>query len=876
MALSKASKNISRNSYKHFLAATLLMSGALALATPVLADGTVAGTGISNTATATYTDPVTDPTGTAPIPATSNTVQITVSEVAGITVVAQPPSASAPNAGDTLYVDFEITNTGNDPTQFFIPGTATLSNTTSFSQGTIQVVAVNGTPLTTAVDVPATGATTSTLGVGASGSILATGSITVRVPITVSSIATATTPLTVALGNTATANQQNQSYVAAGVSGTPSPAVDVYTQDNPAVNGTTQELNATSPVNGEREAMSTSTSIIVAARQQAFASLLKAASSYSNSTTPNVLTDDILTYSLALRVENPATGGGLVATDLRATQVNVDGSNVNRVLISDAIPANTQLSAATPTAPSGWTPVYTTTTITATSTPLQANWVTIRPTSGTITRVGFINNGPITKGTTVGAPGSFFTFSVTPTAAFTGGQVANLGQVFGQSQTGTIIAGTATQIVYDESGDQTANDGLIGNNPDSSSGGTAAASGGISNGVASPAADGTDSGTGTDPTNTGTTNLGLDTGVNAGTKPAGGEDTIYTIAAVPLNGPSGQPGAVGPGGATDTNNDFSNRSLIPPAGLNPATALTDAQTTAVTFTNTVQNTSAASQVIALLPTPPAVATDLPDNTKIIITNGTDIANYTYTAAGGFVFAAGTGPTASTGTTATSPIKLTVAGGGTANYTVTVDLPAAAQLTGYPVPITSFIDQNNNGVPDTAEPNNRTIDRVYTGYLKLLKKSKILQGTGPAVSAADAVLDATPKSPAPGNIIEYQVSYQNISLPAGSGTGNVVLNAANVTITENGTIGGGGNNWALDNAAPAGVIDTSNVASSATDPTAGAVITFFSGAGPNPTGSATTTTSGTTQATDVTKYVDTLSTPLTPGATGTFTFQRKLN
>jgi hypothetical protein len=840
----------------------------LSFAAPVFADGTVAGTAISNTATATYTDPVTDPTGTTPIPATSNTVSVTVSEVAGITVVAQPPSNAAPNAGDTLYVDFVITNTGNDPTQFFVPGTATLSNTTAFSQGTIQVVAVNGTALGAAVNVPAAGASTSTLGVGTSGSIVANGSITVRVPVTVSGLATATTSLSVSLGNTATADLQNQSYSAGGVNGTPSPVRDVSTQDNPSVSATTGELNTTAPVNGEREAMATSSAITVAARLQAFASILKAAGSYTNSGTPNVLSDDLLTYNLALRVENPAAGGGLVASDLQATQINVDSSNVNRVLISDAIPTNTQLSAAVPTAPTGWTVVYTTSL--STGNPLLANWVTTRP-SGTITRVGFINNGPIAKGTTVGTAGSFFTFSVTPSSGFTGGQVANLAQVFGQSQPGVVVAGTATQLVYDESGDQTANDGLGGTNPDSTSGGTVAGSGGISNGVASPAADGTDPGTGTDPTNTSTTNLGLDTGANAGSKPAGGEDTIYTIAAVPLNGPSGQPGATGPGGAADTNNDFTNRSIIPPAGLNPATVLTDAQTSAVNFTNTVQNTSGASQVISLLPTPPAVTTDLPDGTKVRITNGTETANYTYTAAGGFVFDA----TGSVGTSASNPVKLTVAGGANANYTVTVDLPAVAQLVGYPTPITSFIDQNGNGIPDTSEPNNKTIDRVYTGYLSLIKRSQILQGTGPAVSPANATLDTNPKSPAPGNIIQYQLSYQNISLSAGSGTGNVVLNAANVTITENGTIGSGGNNWALDNAAPAGVIDTSNVPNSAADATSGAVITFFSGAGPNPTTAATTATSGTTPTTDVTKYVDTVGS-IAPGVSGTFTFQRKLN
>jgi hypothetical protein len=866
MTLSKAKKHSADKPYKNLLATSLLLSGALSFTAPALADGTLAGTPISNTATATYTDPVTDPTGTTAINATSNTVLVTVSEVAGITVVAQPPSTAAPNAGDTLFVDFVITNTGNDPTQFSVPGVATLSNATAFSQGTLQVVAVNGTALGAPVNVPAAGATTSTLLGAGPGSIAANGSITVRVPITVSGIATATTALTVALGNTATANLSNQTYTAGGVNGTPSPAVDVYTQDNPTANPTTGELNATAPVNGEREAMATSGAITVAARLQAFASILKAASGYTNSGTPNVLTDDILTYSLALRVENPAAGGGLVASDLQATQINVNSTNVNRVLISDAIPATTQLSTATPTAPAGWTVVYTTSPIGTNA--LQATWVSARP-GGTITRVGFVNNGPITKGTTVGAVGSFFTFSVTPLATFTGGQVANLGQVFGQSQPGAIIAGTATQIVYDESGDQTNNNGLIGNNPDSSSGGTLAASGGISNGGANPTADGTDPGNGTDPTNIGNTNTGQDTGPNAGTKPAGGEDTIYTIAAVPLNGPTGQPGATGPGGAADVNNDFTNRSIIPPAGLNPATALTDPQTTPVNFTNTVQNTSSASQIISLLPTPPATATDLPDGTKVTITSGTTTANYTYTAAGGFVFASGTG------TSAINPVKLTVPGGATANYNVTVDLPAATQLVGYPVPITAFIDQNGDGIPDAAEPNNRTIDRVYTGYLSLIKRSRILPGTGPTVSTADAVLDTNPKSPAPGNIIEYQVSYNNISLPQGAGTNSVVLNAANTTITENGTIGSGGNNWALDNAAPAGVIDTSNVASSATDPTSGAVITFFSGAGPNPTGLATTTTSGTTAATDVSKYVDTIGT-IAPGGSGTFTFQRKLN
>lgn len=57
-------------SYRRLLAATLLISGTLPLAAPVLADGTAAGAQISNTATATYQDP--NNPGTT-LNATSNT-----------------------------------------------------------------------------------------------------------------------------------------------------------------------------------------------------------------------------------------------------------------------------------------------------------------------------------------------------------------------------------------------------------------------------------------------------------------------------------------------------------------------------------------------------------------------------------------------------------------------------------------------------------------------------------------------------------------------------------------------------------------------------------------------------------------------------------
>ena len=283
-------KTRKRHHFHQLLAATLAVGSTFQMIAPVLADGTAPGTQIKNSATATFTD------GTNNYNATSNEIVITVAEVAGINIGAQSPSVTNPNAGDTLYVDYLITNTGNDPTQFFIPGVATLSNTTAFSQnGNIQIVEVNGTALGTPTNVPTAGDTTGNLlgTTGAtSGSIPAnpgtgtTGTIKVRIPIKVSATATAGQTLTVALGDTNPVNGENVDRT--GNVGTK----DVYTVDNP--NGVGGESNSTPPINGVREAMATSLPITVNARQQAFATVLDALSSYNNNNTPNDLSDDIM------------------------------------------------------------------------------------------------------------------------------------------------------------------------------------------------------------------------------------------------------------------------------------------------------------------------------------------------------------------------------------------------------------------------------------------------------------------------------------------------------------------------------------------------------------------------------------------------------
>ena len=70
--------------YRTIVAAALALGGTLHMVTAVLANGTAAGTRITNEATATYEDP-NDPNNT-PITTTSNEVVVQVAEVAGITV----------------------------------------------------------------------------------------------------------------------------------------------------------------------------------------------------------------------------------------------------------------------------------------------------------------------------------------------------------------------------------------------------------------------------------------------------------------------------------------------------------------------------------------------------------------------------------------------------------------------------------------------------------------------------------------------------------------------------------------------------------------------------------------------------------------------
>jgi hypothetical protein len=773
--------------------ATTLAVGASLHGAPVWADGTPAGTPITNKATATFTD------GTTTYDSTSNEVVINVSEIAGISLEAGPVPTVSPTQGQTFYIEYTITNTGNDPTQFFIPGQATLSDNVNFSQDAlsdatkIEIVKVNGAllPAGPRVFVPSGGgATGSLLGAGL-GSILPGQTVTIRVPVKVSITAPSESVTTVTIGQTNPINSALRDT--RNLAQTVGPK-DIFTFDNTTVSGATGETNTTPPTNGILEAMVTSAEIKIGSRLQAFATILKTASYVPG--LPNTLTDDALTYSLALKVDPPTPlPAGLAASDLHGTKLDVTGSGINDrfVLVSDAIPTGLQLAATTPlaTTEANWSPVYSTTPIAANATALTATWIIGQPPTGTaVTRVGFIYNTDTKGALPQGATVYRFTIATTPTPTFTGGTIANIAQTFGQSAPGNPSPGTPTQIVYDESGDLDSNNGLDGSNPD------ALVPGGITNGVADPDKDGTDK----NGNNTGGDG-GTAPGAN-GTNTKGGEDTIVTISVAPFNGPFNKADAIGP---TNNNDDFTNKSIVVPPNLSPTQTLTDDETPPKTFDNTVQNTSGGSQIISIRPIAPTTATDLPAGTKVTIVGPTSTATYTYDG-NKFDFTSGTVGLTST----TIPVQLTVPAGGLVNYQTIIDLPnGVEQFKAFPVPIAAFIDAGGasaNGFPDTGEPSNITIDRLYTNYLKLFKEARILEKDGttavagiaglfstaqPTVSAA-AIEAALSTAAIPGRIIEYRITYTNISISGG--TGSVTLPANNLVITENGSAGS--NTWGL--------------------------------------------------------------------------------
>jgi hypothetical protein len=223
-----------------------------------------------------------------------------------------------------------------------------------------------------------------------------------------------------------------------------------------------------------------------------------------------------------------------------------------------------------------------------------------------------------------------------------------------------------------------------------------------------------------------------------------------------LIGPCGVPGAMGP---TGVNDDFTNRSVntgianIPPGGVTTAAGT-------VVFRNTVQNTGAGDDVFVIsAPTVPAGF-----RVEVSIDNGD---NYTILEA----------PVAGV----SLPLSYRAAG----ILLVRVTAPAGLKiLTGFDVVIRATSTA-------TITATNETIDRLYTGFVRLDK----------SVTVVDAAANSTVA--APGAEIEVTVTYSNVT--TAGGVGNSLLTAHNLVINEDGSAAS--NNWAQTTEHVVGASDT---------------------------------------------------------------------
>jgi hypothetical protein len=223
-----------------------------------------------------------------------------------------------------------------------------------------------------------------------------------------------------------------------------------------------------------------------------------------------------------------------------------------------------------------------------------------------------------------------------------------------------------------------------------------------------------------------------------------------------LLGPCGVPGAMGPEGLND---DFTNRSISTGVASVDHGGVTTAPGTIV-FRNTLQNTGAGDDLFLLS----AAITTAGFVIEMSIDNGD---NYI--------------------TLETSHPSITLAVGYRAAAIILVRIKAPAGLkllTGFD----TVIRATSTATPTAT---NETIDRLYTGFIRLDRSATVVRPTGVAAVTTQ------------GAEIEFTVTYANVSSAAG--VGNSLLTAHNLVISENGN--SAPNNWGATTEHIVGASDT---------------------------------------------------------------------
>jgi hypothetical protein len=280
-----------------------------------------------------------------------------------------------------------------------------------------------------------------------------------------------------------------------------------------------------------------------------------------------------------------------------------------------------------------------------------------------------------------------------------------------------------------------------------------------------------------------------------------------------LIGPSGQPAATGPGSSNNT--DFTNRSVttgiagVPPCGA-PALSCSTNAPGFIIFTNTVRNTGNSTDTFTL------TAPTVPLNFTVGVSTN---------AAGPFTTISGGG----------SFVLAPLARNTDVNVYVRVEALAGQQI------LTGFDTVIQAASGNTPANTNQTIDRLYTGFVRLDKTVTVVDASG------------NPSATIPGATIVYQITYTNIMTVPAAGSNSSALTATSLVITEDGVPSGSNtNNWATY---------TTQVTTPAPSvSTAGGTVTDGAGA---PVTSTTNVLKGNVPS-------------LAPGETGTFQFRRLIN
>lgn len=295
-------------------------------------------------------------------------------------------------------------------------------------------------------------------------------------------------------------------------------------------------------------------------------------------------------------------------------------------------------------------------------------------------------------------------------------------------------------------------------------------------------------------------NANFDEGSQPGSADGNGvqQITVLQRSGAILIGPLSKPAAIGP---TSNNDDYTNRSVTTGIAGIAFGGVTSASGTVI-FSNTLRNTGNANDTYVLtVPSVPSAAF-----TVEVSLDGT---TYVQLQPGNGTF------------------SVPVAFGAQNTVLVRVTAPAGIQVletTGYPVTLRATSS-------NTPASFNETINRVYTGFMRMDKSAVVINSTG--VGAAT--------DPVPGALIEYTIAYRNITA-APRGTDNSELTVTNLVIDENGNTLP--NNWGTT---------TEQVVGSAVDSNGGTL---------------TGDTAGSTRLTDTVPTV-------APGQTGTFKFRRRI-